>query len=675
MLYGRDEERDRIGALLEAARRSRSEVLLLRGEPGIGKTALLQDARDRAGDMHVLTARGVESESQLTFAGLNQLLRPGLPLLDTLPGPQQEALRGALGLAERRGEDRFLIGAACLTLLSELAESRPVLCLIDDAQWLDVPSRDALWFVARRLDAEGIVMLLAARTTDLRSLEAEEVPSLEVHALDAKAAAELISRRAAGTMSQAVRDMIVTQAGGNALALVELPSALSPSQLAGSERLPADLPLTPDVERLFLDRVRRLPESTQRLLLVAAADETENVGTVTAAGKRLGIDPDALRAAEVDGIVSVRGDRLDMRHPLVRSAIYQAATSGDRRAAHLALADTLSGALEADRRAWHRAAVATGTDADLADELERTAERARLRSGHAAAGTALERSAELSIEPEARGRRLVAAATAAWHAGQPARATVLLERASPFASEPQLRAQLEHTRGVIEFRCGTLSDASVTLMAGASEVADVDPGRALEMLFDAANAGVDSGNYAVVVEAARRAAALPRADDGELRFLADLLVGVGSLIEGRTAREVPLVLEVIERADRFHEPRWLAWAAVGAGAVGDSARETALHRRAAELARFSGAVDALVLVLQSIAVDGIMAGRHEVLAEATEGHRLAAEAGLVNPAQRVRQARDHLAYAAGAPACPDGRSAGSPAAGGRAGRIGSMRAP
>jgi hypothetical protein len=313
-------------------------------------------------------------------------------------------------LAELPGEDRFLIGAACLTLLSELAEARPVLCLVDDTQWLDAPSRDALWFVARRLDAEGVVLLLATRTLDARRVEAEHIPSIEVRGLDAKAAAQLLSRETAGAMAPAVRDMIISQAGGNALALVELPSALSPSQRAGSETLPEDLPLTPDVERLFLDRVRRLPESTQRLLLVAATDETEEVGTVIAASKRLGVDPDALGPAELDGIVSVDGSRLLMRHPLVRSAIYQGAMSTERRAAHLALADTLSGALEADRRAWHRAAVAASTDAELADELERTAERARLRSGHAAAATALERAAGLSPEPEARGRRLLAAA-------------------------------------------------------------------------------------------------------------------------------------------------------------------------------------------------------------------------------------------------------------------------
>src|SRR5262245_50296136 len=231
MLYGRDVERAQIGALLEDARASRSGALILRGEPGVGKTALLDDARERAADMRVLWARGVESESELPFAGLHQLVRPALDLLDRLPAPQASALRGALGLAERGGDDRFLISAACLTLLSELAERRPVLCLVDDAQWLDVPSADALLFVARRLDAEGIVMLVAARAGGGRSLETPGVPVLELAALDRPAAEALLGRGIEGAVADPVRRSLVDQARGNPLALVELPAALSAAQL------------------------------------------------------------------------------------------------------------------------------------------------------------------------------------------------------------------------------------------------------------------------------------------------------------------------------------------------------------------------------------------------------------------------------------------------------------
>jgi DNA-binding CsgD family transcriptional regulator len=630
MLYGRGEQRDRIGALLDGARRSRSGVLLLQGEPGIGKTALLQDARARAGDMHVLTARGVESESHLPFAGLHQLLHPALRLLDTLPGPQAAALKGALGLAERPGEDRFLIGAACLTLLSELAETRPVLCLVDDAQWLDAPSRDALWFVARRLEAEGIVILVAARTADARGLEAEQIPSVEVPGLDANAAAELIAGNATGTVSPAVRDMIVSQAGGNALALVELPSALSPSQLAGSEPLPADLPLTPDVERLFLDRVRRLPPSTQRLLLVAATDETENIGTVIAAGSRLGIDPDALAEAERDGLVSVHGNHLEMRHPLVRSAIYQGATTSERRAAHLALAETLDSAIEADQRAWHRAAVAAGTDAELADELERTAERAGLRSGHAAAATALERAAELSPEPEDRGRRLVGAAVEAWRAGQPDRVGALLQRAAPLVTDRRLRAESDHLLGLMGLRRGNLLDAGAILIEGATNVADLDAHRAFEMLVDAGSVAGRSGDSARTVEIGRLVAGLPaRSDPGEA-LLRDLLVGVGSLIEGKTAEAVPLISDAVARARDSDDTRVLSWAATGASTIGDQAAETQLLRRAMKVSRESGAVDTLVLILETYVSSAVLSARLDFDAEAAEGLALARQVGLAN---------------------------------------------
>jgi DNA-binding NarL/FixJ family response regulator len=636
VLYGRDAERARIWELLEAARASRSGALVIRGEAGIGKSALLADARDRAEDMHVLNAGGVESESELPFAGLHQLLRPALHLIDGLPGPQAAALNGALGLGDRGGEDRFLISVACLTLLSDLAERRPVLCLVDDVHWLDTPSADALLFVARRLEAEGIVMLMAARDGDAPRFEARDLPELGLRGLDAEAAGAVVARAADQGLAPSVCDSLVERAGGNALALVELPAALTAGQLAGTESLPEALPLTRGVERLFLERVRLLPEPTQLLLLIVAADDSGLLTPVVRAAETLGVTPESLSAAERVGLVSAQGLRLDVRHPLVRSAIYQAASSSERRAAHLALADAFSGELESDRRAWHRAAAAVGPDPEVAAELESASERARRRSGHAAAAAALERASELSPDPPSAARRLVIAADAAWHAGQPDRALALLDRADPEVSDPPLRAQLDHLRGVIEFRRGSLSHAGAMLMAAAEAIAPHDPRKALELLFDAANTGVDSGDYARVGEAGRLAAALPRSEDDDFTFLAGLLVGVGSLIEGKTTEHVPLVLEVVERADDFDQPRWLVWAAIGAGAVGDLPRGAALLRRAAALARASGAVDALTLVLLAGAVEGIVAGRYEVAAEAEEGLALAHDAGLDNSASIYR---------------------------------------
>ncbi len=325
VLFGRDAERALIGALLDAARDSRSGVLALRGEAGVGKTVLLDDARERAGDMHVLSARGVESESELPFAALHQLLRPALRHLDRLPAPQAAALQSALGLADGAGQERFLIYSACLSLLSELAEERPVLCLVDDAHWLDEGSSDALQFVARRLDAEGVVLLFGAREGDVRTFEAPDVPSHTVGGLDDASAAALLAHAAAAAAPQ-VRERLLEQTHGNALALVELPAALSAAQLAGEEPLPEALPMTRRLERVFHERVARLPAPTRLALLAAAADDSESAGVVERAVATLSSGGFALGAAEEAGLLTIDGGRVRFRHPLVRSAVYGAAT-------------------------------------------------------------------------------------------------------------------------------------------------------------------------------------------------------------------------------------------------------------------------------------------------------------------------------------------------------------
>jgi len=632
VLHGRDAERDRIGGLLTAARESRSGVLVLRGEAGIGKTALLEDARERAGDMQVLSVRGVESESDLPFAGLHQLLRPALDLLDVLPPAQSRALRGAFGLSEEAGDDRFLISAACLTLLSELAERRPVLCLVDDAQWLDTPSADALLFVARRLDAEGVVLLAALRSGYAPRFEGREVPTLELGELATEAAASVVEQRVQGALAPSVREYLVAEAGGNPLALVELPGMLTASQLAGEEPIPTAVPLPRDLERLFLERVRVLPEATQRLLTVVSADDSGRIGAVLEAAATLSIPPEALDAAELAGLVAVHGSSVGVRHPLVRSAVYQGATSGERRAAHLALAGVLTTEPDSDRRAWHRASAALEADEDVADELERSAERARLRSGHGAASAALARSAELSLDVPSRSRRLVAAARAAWRAGQPGRASALLEAAEPPVDDWRLRAEVSHLRGVLQLRCGVLAEACDTLMAGAEAVAPFDTRKALEMLLEAREAAGWAGDTPRTVAADRRAAALPPSQDRESRFLADLLVGVGSVYEGEIALGAELIHSALAHVDDVDEPTWLAWAAMGAKAVGDEVREDALMRRAIRLARASGAVDKLTYVLLAYVLAGLLASRPGVVAEAAEGLTLAREAGLTNAA-------------------------------------------
>ena len=311
MLYGRAQERLRIDELLDGARSSRSGALVIRGEPGIGKTALLQSVRSGAPDLHVLSARGVESESHLAFAGLHQLLLPAVRLVDRLPEPQARSLCGALGLADATNDSKFLTSAACLSLLAELAEEKPVVCIVDDAQWLDTPSVDALLFVARRTEVDGIVMLFASRDDGVGAgFEARGIPSLTLTGIDKAAAAEIVRSRVAEVAAY-VRDRLIQRANGNPLALVELPGSLSEAQLSGREALPERLPLSPDVQALFLARVRRLPEDTQRLLTVAATDGTGLLAPVLAAAGTVGIDAAALGCGRALG--ADRGRRLQVR--------------------------------------------------------------------------------------------------------------------------------------------------------------------------------------------------------------------------------------------------------------------------------------------------------------------------------------------------------------------------
>ena len=646
MLFGREQELDLVDGLLEQARLSRSAALVIRGDPGIGKSALLASALDRADDMTTLMARGVESESHLPFAGLHQLLAPALPLMDRLPDPQARALGGALCIAEPSGESRFLISVACLTLLSELAEERPVLCLVDDVQWLDTPSADALLFVSRRLGGEGIVILFAARDGAEGQFEARDLRSLELTGIAREAAAAFVRERAPGVAPH-VESALVERAAGNALALAELPAALSAHQLAGREPLPDSFPLTSEVEGLFRTQVQRLPADSQRLLTLVAADSTGLLAPVFRAAVAQGIDPSALDAAEVARLVTVRGPNLELRHPLIRSAVLQASTSSERRSAHLALADALTEPDEADRRAWHRAAAVLGSDADVADELERTADTALLRGGHSAAASALERAATLTPDVKVRSHRMLGAATSAWRAGQPARARALLDQARATYTDQELAIGTGHLSGSINFRCGSVLEARGELITAADAAATRDPRRALEILFDAGLAGIDSGDYGLVAQAGRSAALLPRDSDEQVAFLADLIISVGSLCEGKTAIEAPLVLDVVARSDGFDDPRWLIWAAAGAGLSGLPAREAEILGRASSVARASGAVDLLTFVLVTYAVNGVVAGRLGAVTEASEGLTLAKEAGLSNAASIHQAALAWFAAATG----------------------------
>ena len=632
MLVGRIAERAAIDALLDGARASQGGALVLRGEPGIGKTALLQDARNRAAGMRVVAARGVESESELPFASLHQLLRPVLDHLERLPAPQRAALRGALGLERGVAEERFLVSAACLSLLSEIAERRPVLCLVDDAHWLDSASADALLFAARRLDADRVAILFAAREGDIRGFEAADIPSLAVERLDDETSATLLSR-VAGEAAEPVRLRLIEQARGNALALVELPSALSAAQLAGHDPLPDALPLTRHVESIFLERVHRLSDQTQFMLLLAAANDTEDAILFIQAAELLGADPWALDTAEQAGLVTSHGNRLEFRHPLVRSAVYEAAPSSRRREVHRALAEALEGDDDhADRRAWHLAASVLEPDEDAVRALEDAAERAEQRAGYMAAARAFARAAELSSDRRARGRRLVRAARAARIAGADDYAVVLVRQADPIVDDVLLEAELALAVGSAEHRRGRPMDGFPRLIEAAGKVAKHHPAQAVELLiwaFVVASIGGAPAARAEVGELAR--AIVATGGDDETVSVARAVVAAVDAREGDSTPGATDLEETFRYASSSNDAEHLYAFSLAAVYLGDDRRFAALVNRATSLARERGELGILAEALSMSAAQLHLAQRFDDAAlMADEALRFARELGAPN---------------------------------------------
>lgn len=527
VLHGRDEERARLATLRDDARAGRAGTLLLHGEPGVGKSALLDDLVTSAGDdVQVLRTHGLESEAPLAFAALHRLLRPVLATLDRLPAPQARALRAAFGQEDDVAVEPFLVALATLSMLTEAAEDAPVLCIIDDAQWLDQATADGILVASSRLGADRIAVVFAARDGAGRAFAPDGVPSLALTPLPHDAARALLTEAAGGTVPDDVADRLMAQAAGNPLALVELPTTLSSEQLAGLAPMPAQLPVTTGIERVFLDRCRRLPPSVQTLLLVASADDSGQVATVRRAATVLGVDPGALDAAERSGLLVVDGDGVRVRHPLVRSAVYQAATSRERREAHRALADAVDAGNDPDRHAWHRAAAVDSPDEAVVAGLVAAGARAERRGGYAAAAAAYERAAELTAAEQPRAGHFYAAARNAWAAGRTTPARTLAAAARELADGRVLRADIDRLRGRVEVNVGSAIDAHRTFATAARAVMADDPTRALELAVAAAllsTYGADSG---ATVDVTALSAGAADSDTPRTRCLGHLLLAL-----------------------------------------------------------------------------------------------------------------------------------------------------
>jgi DNA-binding CsgD family transcriptional regulator len=618
-LTGRHAECDMLDRLVAAVRAGDSRTLVVRGEPGVGKTALLEYLAGQASGCRVAHAAGVESEMELVYAGLHQLLTPMLDRLERLPAPQANALRTAFGLSPGSAPDRFLVGLAALSLLAEVAEEHPLVCLVDDAQWLDQASAQIFGFVARRLAAESVGLVFAARAQgdDLAGL-----PELEVQGLRGADARTLLDSVLTGPLDPRVYDRVVAEAGGNPLALVELPRAVTPAELAGGFALPDAMPLSGRIEESFRRRLEVLPADTRRLLQLAAAEPVGDPVLMWRAAERLGIGTEGATQAAEAGLVEF-GARVRFRHPLVRSAAYRSASIQERQEVHRALAEATDPELDPDRRAWHWAQASPGPDEDVAAELERSAGRAQARGGVAAAAAFLQRSVALTVDPARRAERALAAAQASLQAGSFDAALGLVAAAEGGALDELQRARADLARGQVALALGG-SDAAPLLLRAARRLEPFDLDLARETYLIAWGATVvasDLEGGRLLGEISRAILALPP-PPGPPRPLDLLLDGLALLsIKGRTAgtpalrRAAKALLEIaVEDVLRWG---WMATAA--SDAVWDNEDMLATAARVLQLVRDAGALAQLPIHMSAVALArawvGDLAGAASLVAE------------------------------------------------------------
>ena len=648
---GRPRERELLDGLLANVREGQSAVLVVRGEAGIGKTALLRYAARQASGFRVEQIAGVEAEIEIPFASIHQLCAPMLGRLDALPEPQRNALSIALGLRAGAVRDRFLIAMAVLSLLSAVAEERRFLCLVDDAQWLDAASGQVLGFVARRLLAESVAIVFAVRDGSART-DFEGLPELPLGGLEEDDARALLERAVRGPLDERVRDRIVAETRGNPLALLELTRTMSAAEWAGGFVLPAARDVPAHIEDQYVRRVRALPDATQRLVLLAAADPLGDAPLVWRAAERLGIETSALAAAERAELLEI-GAASRFHHPLVRSAVYRAASPQERRAVHLALAEATDAQVDPDRRAWHLAAAAAGPDEEVAAELEQSAVRAGARGGLAAAAAFLRRSVTLTRDPRRQVDRALAAAQASLHAGAFDAALGTLATVGTGTLDELERARIDLLRGQIAAASGAGRDGAAQLLRAAQRLEPLDVGLARETYLDAWGAALFAGQLAAgtdLLDVSRAARAAPR--PAHHPHPVDLLLdGLAVLMtEGRAAAAPTLKLAVSAfRGEKVSVEKGLQWSVLASCAsveLWDFESWDAVITRQMELARDAGALAPLSIALngQGIVVSwsgdfraaaGVVA-EADAVTEAT-GTRIAPYGAMVLAALRGRE--------------------------------------
>jgi DNA-binding CsgD family transcriptional regulator len=598
LLRGRRNECEALDAQLQRIAVGQSSVLVLRGEAGIGKTALLDYVAERASGSRILRAVGVQSEMELAYAGLHQLCAVLLERIAELPAPQRDALRAAFGSQDDSTADPFAVALAVLGLLSEAAETAPIVCLVDDVQWLDRASAQAVAFVARRLLAERIAMVFAVREpSDVPELAG--LPDVAVEGLPDDEARLLLASGIPGRLDERVRDRIVAETRGNPLALLELPRGMTPADLAGGFGLPGVGALAGRIEQIFVGRIGSLPSDSRKLLVLAAAEPLGDVTLLWRAAERLGIAPDAAEPAEAAGLVELAA-RVQFRHPLVRSAAYRTASPRDRRQAHDALAAATDADADPDRRAWHRAHASVGLDETVAAELERSAARAQRRGGAAAAAAFLQRAAELTPDPARRGARALAGGQAKLEAAAPEAAAALLAMADLCPLDDYQRARSQRLRAQITFSLSRGNEALPSLLDAARRMAALNADEARDTYLEAFAAAIYAGDLGDQDEVREVAAAAlagparsqpPDAVDDLVRALATVFT------EGLPAGVPPLrtALEAFRRAadGAIDVNRWIWLACRLAFDLWDERLSDELGRRGIRLARESGTLSIL----------------------------------------------------------------------------------